>query len=398
MQNEMMNIMQEKQQLDKRVRGEKLDIAEKTLGRIEISNKKEGNEQRARIETMKAKLRKLDDENRELDNKLKDTQICSSLRLKENQGIILNLQEELSDAKWELGAREKGADYITLLNDRKERKRLLDKARKELVSAQERISELERINKEYVLNKKDLDIEIEASNNHATSVDSSEHVSGLKRQIKSLKQHNAVLEQKLDAESRDLMHKDTKLKILEFELARFKNPAQTAIRGVFSELIPSFGRKSAADEKSNACGPVTRMSIENDDDSDCTDKNDFSVIDDIKGKELDSICKSPDSLSTDERDVKGSEQEEEDLKNTGTGAIWSLFSPRKKGSKIVKNTNETTSSLTKWDSKLSTKDEEKEFSGDINSDELDNTELLTVEDTEFQGSAKTNSENENERD
>merc|ERR1712188_256649 len=104
--------------------------------------------------------------------------------------------------------------------------------RKELKKSQEIILELE-------LGKKDLEKEIESMNKNVMSVESDEHVSGLKRQIKSLKQHNVALERKLDAESREaqfkLREKDVQLQIKEFELEKFRNPPQTSIRGVFSE-------------------------------------------------------------------------------------------------------------------------------------------------------------------
>merc|ERR1711907_859264 len=45
-----------------------------------------------------------------------------------------------------------------------------------------------------------------------------------------------------------LREKDVQLQIKEFELEKFRNPPQTSIRGVFSELIPGFGRKEESKE------------------------------------------------------------------------------------------------------------------------------------------------------
>ena len=321
MQTEMMKIMQEKQQLDKLVRGEKLDLAEKQW----MGNGVDEEEERARIEAVNVELRKLDDENRELEDKLKELQYNNSLRLKEKQGIILDLQEELSDAKWELGAREQGADYITLLKDRKERKRQLDKARKEGRISQERVLELE-------LMISGLESEIDSLKKNTTSIDSSEHESGIKRQIKSLKQHNAVLEQKLEAESKELMHRDTKLKILEFQLERSKNPAQTAIRGVFSGLTRSLMKSN---DESDHMGEEN-----NEDDSDMVD--DIDATDTVQ-KDLDQNSPSKEYLNS----VKVNDKE----KTGVTGNIWSLFSPGKK-SKVVKKNKDNSSSITNWESEL----------------------------------------------
>jgi len=367
MQTEMMKIMQEKQLLDKQVRGEKLDLAEKQW----MGHGVDEEEERARIEAVNVQLRNLDDENRELEDKLKELQYNNSLRLKENQGIILDLQEELSDAKWELGAREKGADYITLLKDRKERKRQLDKARKEAKISQERVSELERINS-------GLEREIDSLKKSVTSIDSSDHESGIKRQIKSLKQHNAVLEQKLEAETRELMHKDTKLKILEFKLERFENPAQTAIRGVFS---------------------LTRSLMKSNDESDHmgeeNNEDDFGMVDDTDTTEIKQVDLNQNSPL--KNSVKGNGKgKEESTKTAGTGNIWSLFSPGKKTKKVEKKEKNIASSLTNWESKLPSVEgienekTEKESTTQL-SDELDNNEPpLEV------GDATSGSEKENE--
>ncbi len=248
MQTEMMRIMLEKQQTDRCLREKKLDEAESRLMTTIHQRGVDEEAEMAKLQAMNDQLRLLDEENRRLEEELKETQYKIQLRQKEHQSIVLELQEELSDAKWELGARKEGADYITLLKDRKDRKRELDKARKALKEAEERMSDLERANVEYESNKQELEKEIEQLNKNVVSLDSGEYVSGLKRQIKSLKQHNMALERKIEVDEKNaedkLRLREAKLKILEHELEKLKNPTQVAVRNIFS----GFGRRSFEDD------------------------------------------------------------------------------------------------------------------------------------------------------
>ena len=248
MQNTMMQIMKEKQELDAKLRGSNLDNMQK-----ELMNRRAGDEaEKAKLEAINDELRKLDDENRRLEIELNQFKYNSSLELKEKESALLELQEELRDVKWELGAREKGADYVTLLKDRKERKNQLNQARKELKEAEEKIMELELQRTEMLSNKKDLEKEIETLNKRDAGGDIGEQISGLKRQIKSLKQHNASLERKVETESREfkdkLEQKDAKIRILNYEVDKLRNPApnaaQNAIRGAVSGVMTRFGRRS----------------------------------------------------------------------------------------------------------------------------------------------------------
>jgi len=248
MQNTMMQITLEKQQLDKKLRGSNLDRAQTNL----MNHQGTDEEEKAKLEAINTQLRKLDDENRLLEDELNQFKYKSSIQLKEKESAILQIQEELSDVKWELGAREKGADYITLLKDRKERKDQLNKARKDVKIAEEKILELELQNKEWLSNKKELEEEIKSL---TMDEDVGEQISGLKRQIKSLKQHNTALERKLDTESREssdrLGEKEAKIRILEFEMqkertATTQTPVRgTAIRGAVSGFITGFGRNDS---------------------------------------------------------------------------------------------------------------------------------------------------------
>ncbi len=246
MQNSMMQIMQEKQELDKKLRSSNLDRTQTRL----MNRREEDEAEKAKLEAINSELRKLDEENRRLEEELNQFKYDSSLKLKEKESILLELQDELSDVKWELGAREKGADYITLLKDTKERKNHLKKARRDLKEAEEKILELELQNKQILSGRKDLEKEVDALNKGEGGA---EQISGLKRQIKSLKQHNTTLEQKLETQSRDsedlLVEKEAKIQILQFEMHKLQNQSpQTAIRGAVSGIMSGFGRRN---EESN---------------------------------------------------------------------------------------------------------------------------------------------------
>lgn len=333
MQTEMMRIMQEKQKSDKILREKKLDTAENDL--MSSRHKKGVDEQveKARLQAINDQLRQLDEENRGLEEKLKETQYVHSMRLKEKQAIILDLQEELNDAKWELGARKEGADYITLLKDRKERKRDLDKARKELKKAEERISDLEREKADLVSNKQDLEKEVESLNKSVLSMDSGEYVAGLKRQIKSLKQHNMALERKVEVESRDAAEKlriqEGKVRILEHNLEKLKNPTRAALKSVFY----SFGRKD--DEQGN------------DEPIDLTVEKSIGDVDDVEryhnnGEDAENHA----SSSHDKNDI----QDDGEKEKRG-GSIWALFSPRRNAPRKTQNSSFNGLS---WESKSST--------------------------------------------
>eukprot|EP00534_Pseudo-nitzschia_fraudulenta_P008544 CAMPEP_0201143382 /NCGR_PEP_ID=MMETSP0851-20130426/5148_1 /ASSEMBLY_ACC=CAM_ASM_000631 /TAXON_ID=183588 /ORGANISM="Pseudo-nitzschia fraudulenta, Strain WWA7" /LENGTH=582 /DNA_ID=CAMNT_0047417619 /DNA_START=8 /DNA_END=1756 /DNA_ORIENTATION=- len=235
MQNEMKNIMQEKQTLDKKLRETNLEITETQMLQGQVDDKAE----QAKIEAINAQLRVLDDENRQLEDQLKEIKYNNALRLKDKQSVILELQDELSEIKWELRAREKGADYITLMKEGKERKQQLDSIRRELKLSQAKILELE-------LQNSDLEREVNSMNKSDHSQDSGVQISGLKRQIKSLKLHNIALERKLDIETRDtqetLAEKEAKVRILESELEKARDMPQTSNREIISEFFPSLGR------------------------------------------------------------------------------------------------------------------------------------------------------------
>jgi hypothetical protein len=324
MQTEMMRIMQEKQKLDQILREKKLNANESDLM---SSHHKEGADEEAehaRLQAINDQLQQLDEENRSLEEKLKEAHYTHSMRLKEKQGIILDLQEELNDAKWELGARKEGADYITLLKDRKERKRDLDKARKELKKAVERISDLERENTELVSSKQDLEKEVQSLNKSVLSMDSGEYVSGLKRQIKSLKQHNMALERKVQVESRDAEEKlriqEAKIRVLEHDLEKSKNPARAALKRVFY----NFGSNDE-DIDEDAVGATKSRHSNARETDDCTD---------VPGQNREIATN---TLFLQEADGDSGHVEHEKK----GGSIWALFSPRKSTPRRSRNASST---------------------------------------------------------
>jgi hypothetical protein len=308
MQTEMMRIMQEKQKVDRVLREKKLNVTENDLMSSQHNEKKDEEAEKAMLEAINEQLRQLDDENRTLEEKITDLQYTHSMRLKEKQAIILDLQEELNDAKWELGARKEGADYITLLKDRKERKRELDKARKELKRSEERVLDLERENTNLTNIKQDLEKEIDSLNQSVVSMDSGEYVSGLKRQIKSLKQHNMALERKVQVESREAEEKlrlqEAKIRILEHDVEKLKNPTRTAIKSVFS----NFGKKDEEGDVVNGSAGIPAQRSED------------------EGE------KSENQL----QQVSSSAEANNDGEEKISERIWNLFSPRKGVSRRVR--------------------------------------------------------------
>lgn len=241
MQRTMMQINQEKQEMQKILRESKLDVKQ-----IELNRRAESDEaEKAKFEAINAELRKLDEENRQLEETLTQVKYDNSLKMKERESAFLEVQEELNNVKWELGAREKGADYITLLKDRKERKIQLANAKRDLKEAEEKISDLERQMADFESTKKELENEIETLND---TDGNAKQIQGLKRQIKSLKEHNATLERKLENQTREtedtLVEKVAKIQILEYELHKLRNAPPETGRGVMSGFNFGFGRRN----------------------------------------------------------------------------------------------------------------------------------------------------------
>ena len=253
MQRTMMQINQEKQEMQKVLRDNKIDLTQ-----IKLNARFESDEvEKAKNETINSELRKLDEENRKLEETLNQVKYDTSLRMKERESAFLELQEELNNVKWELGAREKGADYITLLKDRKERKIQLANAKRDLKEAEEKISDLERQMEEFDSVKKGLEDEIETMND---SDSKAKQISGLKRQIKSLKDHNTTLERKLENQTRDtedtLVEKEAKIQILQYELHKIRNepPQPVGVGGVMAAFNNfGFGRENG-EAQSSATG------------------------------------------------------------------------------------------------------------------------------------------------
>ncbi|VEU37446.1 unnamed protein product [Pseudo-nitzschia multistriata] len=310
MQNEIMNITQENQQLANRLRELNLDQTEREL----VGNTVENEAEKKNAETGNDHLRQLEEKNRRLEDELKQTRYNNSLRQKEKQSIILELQDELRDAKWELGARDKGADYITLLKERREGKKLLVEARNELMRSREKVTELNLAIDEAISHKKDLEKEVESLN---LTMDSSAHRSSLKRQIKSLKQHNAALERRLEIQTREsqenVQEKEAKVRILQFELDKVRSLGPKATKGVFSDFLFATSTKSAVDETSTQSENNTYKS-----------NKEFDEINfEYQFKnEISSPC---------------TNSENEDCEGTTTDTVWNLFSRSSRRESLQEN-------------------------------------------------------------
>lgn len=240
MQNEMVRIMKEKSEVDRKLHEKELQLKDPKMQQNQSKNKLtplDEDQERAKIQAFNDKLAALDTLNQELHEKLEQTRIQHELQLKEKDGRILEVQDELADLNWEIKAR-KEADYVTLLKDRKERKKELDTTKKDLKSAKERVADLERELEELRQNQDYLEKDVAELNKSLMARDSGDYVSGLKRQIRSLKEHNMTLERKLEIETsnnKDVIEKkDSKILSLESEIRDLKYPTQAAVRGMFS--------------------------------------------------------------------------------------------------------------------------------------------------------------------
>lgn len=246
MQNEMLRIMKEKTPPPVIVKKEKpIDHNEpEMLRKHNKRNNRPEDEaaEMARVQAFNLQLEALDNENRELEDKLKKEKFEHEMKLKEKDARILQIEEELNDLNWEIKAR-KEADYVTLLKDRKEQKKKLDNTKLALKKSEERAADLESEVQNLRQNQKDLEQDVDALKKSLVAKDSGDYVTGLKRQIRSLKEHNMTLERKIEIEAVNarstLESKNEEISKLEKELGSLRT--QSAVRGMFG-----FGRRSEA--------------------------------------------------------------------------------------------------------------------------------------------------------
>lgn len=248
MQKEIVRLMKEKQALDKKVREKKLGrndagFLEKHSGHKKVMEQRDEAEM-AQVQAFRDQLAALDAENNtlrekeaEMKEEIEKSRYEYAVEIKEKDGRILQIEEELADLNWEMKAR-KEADYVSLLKDRKERKKELEATKKKVQKANEVKADLERELQQMKQNQQDLENDVAELNKSLVSRDSGDYVSGLKRQIRSLKEHNMALERKLEIEAlaahAKLGKKEERISILEKEVQELKNPAQAAVRGMFS--------------------------------------------------------------------------------------------------------------------------------------------------------------------
>merc|ERR1712157_485349 len=131
-----------------------------------------------------------------------------------------------------------------------------------------------------------------------------------------------ALERKLETESREalfkLREKEVQLKIKEFELEKFRNPTQTALRGVFSELIPGFGRRSTDDEKS-------MENVEDSNNAVVENVNDAAgrkIIDSDQDSSPKNEVESSIALKEETNNDDTEKEKDESKKTAGAGTIW----------------------------------------------------------------------------
>jgi hypothetical protein len=222
MQNEIVRMMKQKQEADAKERQRQFDEAEQSVTKMQVGDDEA---EMIRIQGINLQLRQLDDENQRLQTEFNDWQTKSTNKLKDRDANLLKLNEELDDLKDEIGAR-KEADYVTLLKDRKERKQKLNKAKKDLKLFEDRAALLEQEVGDLRVYKLDAEADIEELKKSIVARDSEDYVSSLARQIKSLKEHNKVLERELETEGEEyseyVKQSEENIAQLEKDLAEFK--------------------------------------------------------------------------------------------------------------------------------------------------------------------------------
>jgi chromosome segregation ATPase len=259
MQNEMVRIMKEKSEIERKVLGRGRDAKEVPARALGASVKHETAEmdeaaERAKIQAFNDQLAKLDDANQKLVEELKQVRYQHGIQLKEKEARILEIEEVVADLNWEMKAR-KEADYVSLLQDRKERKTELDQLKKELKKSEDRagdlIREIDRLKQQQV----DLENDIDELNKSLVSRDSGDYVTGLKRQIRSLKEHNTTLERKIEIETANkkevIAKKDAKLVALKKEVRDLKHPGNAVVRGMLA-FATGNSEDSIASESSHS--------------------------------------------------------------------------------------------------------------------------------------------------
>jgi hypothetical protein len=257
MQNEMVRIMKEKSE-DRQMIGSKVcDLEESPMARVHTTHETfpyGEDEELARIQAFNAQLAELDDANHMLIEELETVRYQHGLQLKEKEARILEIEEEVADLNYEMKAR-KEADYVSLLKDRKALKMELDQTKKALKKSEEHLGDLHREIERLKQHQDDLEHDVGELNKCLVSRDSGDYVSGLKRQIRSLKDHNMTLERKIEIETdntKDVMaSKDAKLMALQKEVRDLKYPGTAVVRNMLGFAKGGVEAKGGGEDSVN---------------------------------------------------------------------------------------------------------------------------------------------------
>jgi len=332
MQDQMRTIMQEKQNVDKK-------IQKKTPQRRQSKEVDETDS--AKMEALNKEISRLNEENSRLEGELIEFKYNNSLQLVERQSVVLQLRDKLGDAKRELRSRDREADVDALLKDKRESKILVEKTMRDLRASEEKGMELELKISQALSNKKDLEKEVESL---SLSKDLGEHMSGLRRQIKSLREHNITLERKLEVESREseeyIQEKDATIRILRSELEKFN----------MKEKPPGSKRQIPEESSSNRSGAfLWGMFSPQTKDSEEVKIDNLDIDLPLDSAETEAGASSDEQTHTKGKDVSNDERKDakgkdEVIKDGGNdddkgGFLWGAFSPQTKDSEEVKIDN-----------------------------------------------------------
>ncbi len=134
--------------------------------------------------------------NEELQKQLETARFQHEFEVKEKNTKILEMEEEIADCLRETRARNE-ADYLKLLEVSEQRKRECDAIEKDLQNSNQHATGFQCETKELIQNHDGLGND----NKSVVANDSDRYASGLKQQIRSLKQHNMTLERTIEVES-----------------------------------------------------------------------------------------------------------------------------------------------------------------------------------------------------
>uniref|UniRef100_A0A7R9ZRR6 Cilia- and flagella-associated protein 157 n=1 Tax=Craspedostauros australis TaxID=1486917 RepID=A0A7R9ZRR6_9STRA len=178
-----------------------------------------------RIKAINTQLRELDEENQKLQQEFTSFQDVNLTKLKQKDEQVTELLDELTRLKREMESR-KEADYVNLLNDKKQLKKDHAASKKELRSVKQKLVHMNLEMNDMEVERQDMLADIEALKKSFARQSSKDYLTSLKRQISSLKTHNKALERKLDyeksASKKSMGRKDETIAFLQKQLTVLK--------------------------------------------------------------------------------------------------------------------------------------------------------------------------------